>query len=60
MLPLARLGSGVSLVDGRTAAFLGEYPIMRDDCGEFGSPEKDRGGAVDVSGSSSAAGVLWL
>lgn len=49
ILPLARLGSGITLFDGRIAALIGEFPAAFDG-------EKDGGGRGDDAGARSDAG----
>lgn len=53
ILPMARLGTGVKLTDGRTAALLGEYPKMWNvPAGQAGGTGGVGGNAVSESGAA--------
>lgn len=59
ILPLARLGSGITLDDGRTSALLGEFPVGLEsskggDGSQVDGPEGQEGGMGGERCSSSA------
>ena len=75
ILPLARLGSSVTLVDGRTSALLGEFPTVQEGIREgvgYGITEGGVGGercssrgryvVVDLSGKVEAVlpSQVWI